>query len=71
LRKDRPAPAAALLKLARTNLRQYPPQHEHLDLSQVRALIDRWLAGLEAGGVHPLTPETRPTLVPPTARTQR
>ncbi|MGD1085307.1 MAG: DUF309 domain-containing protein [Verrucomicrobiota bacterium] len=70
LQKDRPAPAAALLKLARANLMKYPPQHEHLDLPQVLALIGRWLAMLEAGGANPLSPETLPTLAPPGARSQ-
>jgi len=70
LQKDRPAPAAALLKLARANLMKYPPKHEHLDLPRVLALIGRWLAMLEAGGANPLTPDSRPTLPPPTARSQ-
>jgi predicted metal-dependent hydrolase len=71
LQKDRPAPAAALLRLARTNLMKYPPHHEHLDLPQVLALIDRWLARLEAGGANSLTPDTRPALLPPTPRSQK
>src|SRR4051812_36290791 len=32
LQKERLPPAAALFKLARTNLRQYPPIHEGLDV---------------------------------------
>jgi len=62
LQKDRLGPAAALLKLARRNLMLYPPEHEHLDMTQVLALIGRWLAKLEEGGGNPLTAETRPKM---------
>jgi predicted metal-dependent hydrolase len=62
LQKDRLGPAAALFKLARKNLAPFPPLHEHLDVSQVLALIESWLAKLEAGGGNPLSAETRPKL---------
>jgi uncharacterized protein len=47
LQKNRLRPAAALLKLARTNLEKYPRAHEHLNLNVVHALIEKWLADLE------------------------
>jgi predicted metal-dependent hydrolase len=48
LQKGRPRPAAALFKLARTNLAEYPAMHERLSLPAVLALIDSWTAKLEA-----------------------
>ena len=65
LQKDRLGPAAALFKLARKNLMLFPAEHEHLDVSQVLALIESWLAKLEEGGGNPLTADTRPKLSPP------
>jgi len=62
LRKDRPGPAAALLKLARTNLRRYPAVHEQLDVRKVLALIECWLGRLEKGGGNPLAGDKRPAL---------
>jgi predicted metal-dependent hydrolase len=62
LQKGRTGPAAALLKLARTHLSKYPPEHEHLNVTEVLALIARWLGMLEQGGGNPLTAETRPRL---------
>jgi hypothetical protein len=62
LQKNRTGPAAALLKLARTNLRRYPAVHERLDTRAVLAAIDAWLGTLEKGG-NPLTEEARPALV--------
>jgi predicted metal-dependent hydrolase len=49
LQKERLRPAAALFKLARTNLAKYPAAHERLDLGGVLALIEAWLGWLEAG----------------------
>ena len=62
LAKDRKGPAAALLRLARTNLGRYPAAHERLDVRGVLVLIDRWLGKLEAGGVNPLLEEGRPEM---------
>ena len=62
LRKDRPGPAAALLKLARANLRGYPAAHERLDVREVLALVEGWLGKLEKGGGRPLAEEGRPVM---------
>src|SRR5712671_994110 len=48
LQKGRLRPAAALFKLAQTNLRKYPATYERLDLVNVLALIEQWLRELEA-----------------------
>ncbi|MGC3959487.1 MAG: DUF309 domain-containing protein [Verrucomicrobiota bacterium] len=48
LQKERLRPSAALFKLARTNLSQYPSVQEHLDLREVLGLIEVWLGWLEA-----------------------
>jgi len=40
VQKQRSQPAAALLRLARNNLAQYPSPYEHLDISAVLGLID-------------------------------
>jgi predicted metal-dependent hydrolase len=69
LEKDSPArrrlrPAAALFKLARTNLARYPGIHERLDVSRVLALIEEWLGYLESGrfAVNPLSERAAPRL---------
>jgi predicted metal-dependent hydrolase len=62
LQKDRPGPAAALLKLARTNLRRYPAVHERLDVREVLALIECRLGKLEKGGGHPPDGDGRPVM---------
>jgi len=62
LQKGRPGPAAALLKLARTNLRKYPAAHERLDVREVLALIEDWLEKLEKGGGNPPAGDGRPAL---------
>jgi hypothetical protein len=62
LRKGRAGPAAALLRLARTNLRRYPAEHERLDVRAVLVLIERRLEKLENGGVNPPVEEERPVL---------
>ena len=63
-RNQRLRPAAALFKLARTNLQKYPPIHERLDVALVLALIEDWLGRLERGGfeVNPLTADNAPRL---------
>lgn len=64
LQKERLRPSAALFKLARTNLSQYPQMHEHLDLAGVLALIETWLAWLEQEGFsrNPLREQHAPKL---------
>lgn len=47
LQKERLRPSAALFKLARTNLSQYPSVFERLDLGVVLAMIEMWLSWLE------------------------
>jgi predicted metal-dependent hydrolase len=65
LQKNRPRPAAALFKLARTNLKKYPREHEHLNLTAVCALIERWLKDLESAQftINPLTAANAPRLI--------
>jgi predicted metal-dependent hydrolase len=48
LQKNRLRPAAALFKLARTNLEKYPAAHLRLDVAAVLALMTLWLQRLEA-----------------------
>ena len=57
LQKGRLRPAAALFKLAQTNLRKYPATYERLDLVNVLALIEQWLRELEASNytINPLS----------------
>jgi len=64
LQKNRLRPSAALLKLARANLDQYPERHERLNLAAVQLLIHGWLTQLERGGfcINPLTPKNLPQL---------
>jgi predicted metal-dependent hydrolase len=64
LQKNRLRPAAALFKLARTNLEKYPRRHEQLDLAAVLALIADWLQRLEQNEftVNPLTVQSAPKL---------
>lgn len=64
LQKERLRPSAALFKLARTNLSQYSEEYERLDLRMVLALIETWLAWLEAGEFtrNPLREQPAPTL---------
>jgi predicted metal-dependent hydrolase len=65
LQKNRLRPAAALFKLADANLKNYPQQHEQLNLRGLRDLIARWLAELEASGfnTNPLTAASRPKII--------
>jgi predicted metal-dependent hydrolase len=71
LQKQRLQPAAALFKLARTNLRQYPPFHEGVNLENVWALMDDWLGRLERNNFtrNPLTESEAPKLAMPAAPT--
>ena len=64
LQKNRLRPSAALFKLARANLGQYPSPHEHLDLAAALDLIEHWLRQLEEDQFtrNPLTPQTAPKL---------
>jgi predicted metal-dependent hydrolase len=64
LQKNRLRPAAALFKLAQTNLEKYPAMHEKLNVANVLGLIGEWLRYLEVGNftVNPLTPDNRPRL---------
>ena len=62
LRKNRTGPAAALFKLARTNLRRYPAVHERLDVREVLSLIECRLGKLDEGGGHPPAGDGRPAM---------
>ena len=53
VRKNRRSPAAALFRLARANLEQYPAQHFRLDRSALLELIAAWLIALAEEGVPP------------------
>ena len=46
--KNRPGPAVALFKLAQTNLRKYPANHEGLNVENVLVMTDKWLSQLMA-----------------------
>lgn len=64
LQKGRLRPAAALFKLARTNLLKYPSTHERLDVAAVLMLIESWLGSLERDAfcVNPLCARAAPFL---------
>jgi predicted metal-dependent hydrolase len=64
LQKERLRPAAALFKLARTNLSNYPLVHQSLDVADVLALIEKWLRELEGNqfAVNSLTADNAPQL---------
>ncbi len=64
LQKNRLRPAAALFKLAQTNLQKYSSPHERLDLVVVLKLIDSWLGELERSefSTNPLTATNVPRL---------
>jgi predicted metal-dependent hydrolase len=47
LQKDRLRPAAALFKLAQTNLARYPLKYRHLDVATALENIASWLNELE------------------------
>lgn len=56
--KQRLQPAAALLRLAESNLRRYPARYEALDNSLLQERIGQWLRGVLAA-----EPVPRPTLL--------
>jgi len=62
--RPRLRPAAALLKLARTNLSGYPATFYDLNVTALLAVIEQWLSELEAPnyGTNPLTSSTAPVL---------
>ena len=60
--KNRPGPAAAIFKLAQTNLRKYPETHEGLSVKDVLAMTDEWLSQLTAAPPSAFPPA--PTGVP-------
>jgi predicted metal-dependent hydrolase len=64
LQKNRLRPAAALFKLAQTNVAKYPASHEQLDTANLLATIKNWLERLEASdySLNPLTPNSAPRL---------
>ena len=64
LQKNRLRPAAALFKLARTNLEKYPAVHEQLDLNVVLGLIADCLGRLEQNDFssNPLLNDNAPKL---------
>ncbi|HEV2453922.1 MAG TPA: DUF309 domain-containing protein, partial [Verrucomicrobiae bacterium] len=64
LQKNRLRPAAALLKLARSNLEKYPELHDRLNLKAVHAIIHHWLGELESKSfeINPLTARNAPRL---------
>lgn len=64
LQKNRLRPAAALFKLARTNLEKLPAIHEQLDVQNVLRLIDDWQRALDEGGfgINPLRADHYPRL---------
>ena len=64
LQKNRLRPAAALFKLAQTNLEKYPPVQERLNLVAVQQMIAHWLLQLETSNFqnNPLTVAAGPQL---------
>ncbi|MGO8930058.1 MAG: DUF309 domain-containing protein [Limisphaerales bacterium] len=64
LQKNRLGPAAALFKLAQSNLQQYPTTHEGLAVNDLLAMIDDWLDRLKSTDprVNPYTPAEAPKL---------
>ena len=53
LEKNRPGPAAALLRLAQAHLRGFPGVHLGLDMAQAHGLIAEWLGKIAAKGFDP------------------
>ena len=47
VQKNRPAPAAALFRLAKSNLISYIPVYQHLTLQPVLDMISTWLLRME------------------------
>ena len=64
LQKDRLRPAAALFKLAETNLKSYPAVYEQLDIDAVLKLVQQWQQRLEVVGfkTNPFASANKPKL---------
>ena len=64
LQKNRLRPAAALFRLARRSLEDYPASHERLAVAAVIVLMDNWCAELEACeyAVNPLRYDHAPRI---------
>jgi predicted metal-dependent hydrolase len=64
LQKNRLRPSAALFKLARANLQQYPSTHNQLEVANVLKEIEVWLKRLESSdfAVNPLLTHPAPLL---------
>lgn len=64
LQKNRLRPAAALFKLARTNLQKYPCEHKRLGLNATMQMIEAWLDALGSENFlqNPLYSRTSPCL---------
>jgi predicted metal-dependent hydrolase len=62
--KNRPGPSAALLGLARANLRNYPALHDGLNVAGALVLVEEWLRRLQAAGAagQPLPQTSSPQL---------
>jgi predicted metal-dependent hydrolase len=62
--KNRPGPAAALLGLARANLRKYSAIHDGLNVAGTLAAVEEWLCQLKAAGAasQPLAQTSPPQL---------
>jgi predicted metal-dependent hydrolase len=62
--KHRPGPAAALFRLARANLRNYPAIHDGLNVAGVLAMVEEWLRRLAVAGAagQPLPQNSPPQL---------
>ena len=62
--KGRRGPAAALLKLARSNLERYPAVYEELELARAQDIIELWLRQVETdeGGIEALSASQAPKL---------
>lgn len=65
LQKERLKPSAALFRLARNNLRQYPVRHEQFNVAVAQDIISRWLGELESNGYqrNPLHTWEKPVLM--------
>ena len=65
-KQPRLRPAAALFRLARTNLERFAPRHERLDVARLLWVSDEWVARLEAAqfAVNPFTGDNTPLIRP-------
>jgi Domain of unknown function (DUF309) len=64
LQKNRLRPAVALLGLAASNLKDYPPMHEGLDVEKTRSVIRMWTEKVISAGfiTNPYSQHTAPRL---------